>query len=110
MNWETGTEVYTLLYIKQIRNKDPLYSAENSIQHSVMVYGEKILKEWKYVEKSNNASHLAVSNTLQEYWNGWPFPSPGDLLDPWIELRSPVLQADSLPSEPPWKPPGYMFS
>ena len=22
-----------------------------------------------------------------EYWNGWPFPSPGDLPNPGIELR-----------------------
>ena len=36
----------------------------------------------------------------QEYWNGLPFPSPGDLTDPGIEPRSPTLQADSLPSEP----------
>jgi len=36
----------------------------------------------------------------QEYWSGLPFPSPGDLPDPGIELRSPALQADSLPSEP----------
>ena len=26
---------------------------------------------------------------------------PGDLPDPGIKLRSPALQADSLPSEPP---------
>ena len=32
---------------------------------------------------------------------GWPFSSPEDLPDPGIEPRSPVLQADSLPSEPP---------
>ena len=25
----------------------------------------------------------------QEYWSGFPFPSPGDLPDPGIELRSP---------------------
>ena len=37
----------------------------------------------------------------QEYWNGLPFPSPGDLPNPGIELGSPALQADSLPSEPP---------
>ena len=37
----------------------------------------------------------------QEYWSGLPFPSPGDLPDPGIEPRSPALQADSLPSEPP---------
>ena len=40
----------------------------------------------------------------QEYWNGWPFPSPGDLPDPGIEPRSPALQADALTSEPPGKP------
>ena len=40
----------------------------------------------------------------QEYWSGLPFPSPEDLLDPGIEHRSLALQADSLPSEPLWKP------
>ena len=39
----------------------------------------------------------------QDYWSGLPFPSPGDLSDPGIKPRS-VLQADSLPSEPPGKP------
>ena len=37
----------------------------------------------------------------QEYWTGLPFPSPGDLPDPGIEPRSPALQTDTLPSEPP---------
>jgi len=35
----------------------------------------------------------------QKYWNGLPFPSPGDLLNPGIESASPVspvLQADYL--------------
>ena len=36
-------------------------------------------------------------------WSGLPFPSPGDLPDPGIEPRSPTLQADTLPSEPPGK-------
>ena len=40
----------------------------------------------------------------QDYWNGLPFPSPGDLPDPGIERRSPALQADTLTSEPPGKP------
>ena len=40
----------------------------------------------------------------QVYWSGLPFPSPGDLPDPEIESRSPALQADALPSEPPGKP------
>ena len=35
----------------------------------------------------------------QEYWNGLPFPSPGDLPNPGIEPQSPTLQADALPSK-----------
>ena len=33
----------------------------------------------------------------KEFWSGLPFPSPGDLSDPEIELMSPAWQADSLP-------------
>ena len=39
-----------------------------------------------------------------EYWSGWPFPPPADLLNPGIELGSPALQVDSLPAELPGKP------
>ena len=39
-----------------------------------------------------------------EYWNGLPFPSPGDIPDPGIKHESPTLQADSSPSEPSGKP------
>ena len=28
---------------------------------------------------------------IQEYWSGLPFPSPGDLPNPGIELGSPAL-------------------
>ena len=35
------------------------------------------------------------------YWSELPFPSPEDLPNPEIENKSPELQADSLPSEPP---------
>ena len=36
-----------------------------------------------------------------EYWIGKLFSSSGDLPNLGIEPRSPVLQADSLPAEPP---------
>ena len=35
----------------------------------------------------------------QKYWSVLSCPSPGDLPNPGIELGSPALQADSLPSE-----------
>ena len=41
-----------------------------------------------------------------EYWSGLPFPSAGDLPGPGIKPKSPALQVDSLPSEPPGKPSG----
>ena len=44
----------------------------------------------------------------QDFWSRLPFPSPGDLPDPGIEPRSPSLQAEALPSEPPGKPPSVM--
>ena len=50
---------------------------------------------------------LSMGFLRQEYWSWLPFPSPGDLPDPGIEPRSPALQADSLPSEPPGKPRLY---
>ena len=40
----------------------------------------------------------------QEYWSGLPCPPPGDLPNPRVKPRSPALQADSLPDEPPGKP------
>ena len=40
----------------------------------------------------------------QEYRSGLPCPPPGDHPNPGIETRSPMLQADTLPSEPPGKP------
>ena len=42
----------------------------------------------------------------QEYWSGWPYPSPGDLPDPGIEPGSPALEANILQSEPPGKSRG----
>ena len=47
---------------------------------------------------------LSTGFSRQEYWSGLSFPSPGDLPNPGIELESPALQLDSLPSEPPGKP------
>ena len=51
INWEIGIDIYTLLFIKQITNKDLLYSAGNSTQYSVMAYMEK---------ESNNSNNKRV--------------------------------------------------
>ena len=50
---------------------------------------------------------LSMEFSVQEYWSGLPFPSPGDLPDPGMEPLSPAslaLQADSLLLETLGKP------
>ena len=72
--------------------------------------------------KSESVNSSVVSDSFETPWtiharllcpwdspgkntrSGLPFPSPGDLPDPVFEPGSLVLQADSLPSEPPGKP------
>ena len=50
INWEIGIDIYTLLYIKKITNKDILYSTGNSTQYSIMAYmGKESKKEWIYI-------------------------------------------------------------
>ena len=48
---------------------------------------------------------LSMGFSRQEYWSGFPFPSPGDLPNPGIEPGSTTLQADTFLPEPPGKPP-----
>ena len=49
---------------------------------------------------------LFMEFSWREHWSGLPFPSPGDLTDPGIELMSLILhwQARSLPAELLGKP------
>ena len=42
---------------------------------------------------------LSMGFPRQQYWNGLPLPSPGDISDPGTEPTYPALQADSLPAE-----------
>ena len=53
---------------------------------------------------------LSMEFSRQGYWSGSPFPSPGDLPNPGSEPESPALQAEFLPSEPPGKPQGYIWT
>ena len=63
----------------------------------------KGLNKWKW--KRQSLSHVRLFVTLRtiqsmefsrpEYWSGKPFPSLGDLPNPWIKLGSPALRVDS---------------
>ena len=44
---------------------------------------------------------LSMEFSRQEYWSGFPFPSPGYLLDPRIKPAAPVLAGRFFTNEPP---------
>ena len=68
-------------------------------------------KRYHLKSESHSIGSYSVTHGLHSPWNSpgrnteWvAFPSPGDLPNPVIKLRSPALQADSFPAEPQGKP------
>ena len=47
---------------------------------------------------------LSMGFSKQEYWSGVPYPSPGELPDPGIELVPSALAGGFFTAEPPGKP------
>ena len=78
-----------------------IYESE-SVSHPVM---SDSVTQWTIALQSP----LSIRFPRQECWSVWPFPSPGNLHDAGIKPRSPALQADSLPAEPPGKPCIYIY-
>ena len=77
-------------------------------QYCIGTWNVRSIKwKWKWSHSVVSDSlwpHWAVAPQAPEYWSGLPFPSPGDLSNPGIELRSPTFQAEALTSEPPGNP------
>ena len=77
-------------------------SLEGSIRESVSEWKSEVIQSCPAL---CNPMDYIVYGILQARILGWvAFPSPGDLPHPGIEPRSPALQVDSLPAEPPGKP------
>ena len=76
-----------------------LWAVTGSYGKSMFTFVEK--KESEVAPMDYSLPGFSVHGIFrQESWSGLPFPSPGDRPDRGIEPRSPVLQADALPSEP----------
>ena len=80
---------------KQLDNTTVQFSSVQSLSHV-----QFFVTPWTVACKAP----LSKGFSRQEYWSGLPCPPPGDLPNPGTEPRSPTLQVDSLPSEPPQKP------
>ena len=62
INQEFKIHIYTLVYIKQITNKNLQYSTGSSTQYSVITYVEKEFeKECIYVQLNHSAAHLKLT-------------------------------------------------
>ena len=81
-----------------MRTLEPKYSSSNVVKVTRLCL--TLATPWTVARQVP----LSMGFSRQEYWSGLPFPSPGDLSDPGIEPMSPVLQADSLPTELGEKP------
>ena len=69
-----------------------------------MVGGDLVTKSCPTLVTPCTVAHQAplfMGFPRQEYWSGLSFPFPEDLPDSEIEPAFPILQADSLPAEPP---------
>ena len=69
-----------------------------------VIRGQGAYRHGPYRSVSQDPDQINMKNlgfSRQEYWNGLPCPSPGDLPNPGFEPESPAFYADSLPSEPP---------
>ena len=64
MNWEFGINIYTLLYIKWINDKNVLKSTENCTLYPVITYNEKECEKNIYI--TGSLHHTLETNTTLE--------------------------------------------
>ena len=91
---------------RNIRTKSPRVRRDWATEQQQVSYYFYVV--WKSL---GHAQCFATPRTVQskefsrpEYWSGLPCLHPGDLPNPGINPRSPILPADSLPAEPQEKP------
>ena len=118
---EYKIDIYLLNQTHEIYYSAPLYP--NSFFAYLICQRLRVVSPlsrycWKWKWKLLSCVRLSgTPRTIQsmkfsrpEYWGRQPFPSPGDLPNPEIEPGSPALQADSIPTELPGKPPLLLSS
>ena len=101
INWIIGKEVRKTLftYISGRKHEELTLLKLKKAKWSCSVVSNSLATPWTIAYQAP----LSMGFSRQEYWNGLPFPSPGDLPNPGIEPKSPSLQAEALTSEPPGK-------
>ena len=96
-----GWNGHTLLYFEWMTNKDLLYSEQVS---EVVCVSCSVMSSSLQPHGLACQASLSMAFSRQEYWSELPCLSPGHLPNAGVKLGFPVLQADSLPSEPQVRP------
>ena len=102
--------MYTFLKVK-VAQSCPILCDPGILQARILEWvaisftrGSPQARDWTQVSHiADGFSTSWATREANEYWSGWPIPSPADLPNPGIQLRSSVWQADSLPAELPGK-------
>ena len=81
----------------------PSYQCGHHFSTSLLVLTLRRLRLFATPWTVARQAPLSMGFSRQQYWSGLPRPPLRDLPNPGIEPRSPALQTDSLPSEPPGK-------
>ena len=107
------------LWLWQLRrNEAILWKSQTTKEETGSLNSPIKVKERKKVKVTQLGLTLCNPWTIYIPWNspgqntgvGKPFSSPGDLPNPGNEPRSPTLQVDSLPAQPPGKSYNYYIN
>ena len=88
---------FALFYFKVYPNFSCVNNLKDSVLCSLLSHVRLFVTPWIAAHQTP----LSMEFSRQDYENGLPFPSPGNLPNPGTERGSPALQADSLLFEPP---------
>ena len=116
-DWATELNFFETKIFKWHSNWPPVSQKRNNLEflcflwQHIYLHDGCVLSSYSHVPLFANQWTVAHQAPLfmefsrQEHWNESPCPSPRDPPNPETEPRPPALQADSLPSVPPGKPP-----
>ena len=81
-----------------------IHSLTSSLQKTLVFSCSVVSSSTDPMDCSRPQAPLSIGFSRQEYWNGWPFPSPGDLPNPGMEPSPAALAGRFFTTEPLGKP------
>ena len=100
----------TLLFKKLVVKTNIFMVLFLAIIINCVVFSHSVVSDSSQLMNQTGVSCIAgwfftiwATREAQEYWSGWPIPSPGYLPNPWIKPVYPELLVISLPAELPRK-------